>query len=371
MIRKTALALCLALAPSPTLAAGHGVYTPALTAAKAAVLASLGNFYIAAQGDSTTMGTGSVGGGGTTNCVALSYPSILATGLTSLGIPAYQNSKYGLSGVTDADARFTFDGAWGGGSASLGGADYRNTTTTSTLAFLPTVNVDTFNIRYVQASGYATFTINYNGGATLATVNANGASTFKVQAVSDTLGSNSVHIQRTGTGTNAEIAGIEGYNSATSGFSVLQMGWSGSTAAQNADVTNPWSPGRALATIAPALLLLNLAINDEVAGTSIVAYSASLQTIITNAKAVGTDVILIVPNAINPTSATLAVQDTFTAAIYALGLTNSVPVLDLRYTLGLFAGANAHGLMFDSKHPTAAGYALIGNFIASYIKALK
>jgi len=110
-------------------------------------------------------------------------------------------------------------------------------------------------------------------------------------------------------------------------------------------------------TIPPDLTIIEGGIiNDWRQGVAIATSMANIQTIITAAASVG-NVLLITPSFDNGSGGNTSSQEDYVTAFKALGVTNSIAVLDWRTSITSHAAATAAGLIDDSVHPTYAGYA--------------
>ncbi len=316
-------------------------------------------------GDSTTTGTGAgSGGAGLTGARAKSYPTVLATLLQAYQVPAQANSFFGGAGQTSTYFSSGYDPrviqapgtGWQPNASSLGGGAFQNTTTTDPLQFTPVDAFDTMVIYYIQNTGFATWTVNVDGGATLATVNSAGTSSVQTSTVTTTLATHTINIARTGVGTSAYIIGIDTYDSATKKLSIWNMGQSGTKVADWVLAVNPWDKLNALGTVAPDLTIIDLGINDWTAGTDPTTFAANYQTLITKAQLSG-DCILMVPVPSSTSSASTATQTIYADIIRGLAVTNTCALVDMIYPWGSYTISNGLGYMYDNLHPLPAGYA--------------
>jgi lysophospholipase L1-like esterase len=143
----------------------------------------------------------------------------------------------------------------------------------------------------------------------------------------------------------------------------------GTTAKQAGDYVEndkPWHRLQAMKTFGLDILFIAFGINEEITGTSKATYKANMQTIITAAKSVNTDVVLVM----HPNNGGSNSDANVAAAISELSVENTVPWIDLRPVLGTYAEANAAGDWFDIYHPSAQGYGLIARTEAKAIAAL-
>lgn len=323
------------------------------TGAAFAKVACIGSSYTAGEGAGT-------GGNGIPGCRTKSFPAFLATLLNSYDILARNDSFFGSGGtgwlVQAPDTRLVSAAGWVEDVAALGGPCITNfATNTLTLAFTPIGSFDTFDIYYIQAASKGTFTVNVDGGATLATINSVGATSLQKATVSCALGIHTINIQRNGTGSNVSIIGVDAYNSATKDVHVWNFGWSGTSTSSWLANTNVWDPINALAFAAPHLSIMDLSSVEESASTPTATWVANTTTLVTALQAYS-DVILTVTRPLGD-GTTQATMDAYTVAIYAFAQANSLPLFDLSYLWTSYSNANSLGYMFDTLHSTAAGYA--------------
>lgn len=340
---------------------------PNYRAALAKMRAGLQNVTVALIGDSTTAGAGAGSGGGVyqlNGARAKSLPSYLASLMTSAGVAAEAETFFGEAGVTFAtpynsyDPRLVLGTGWGtsGATLGLGGSFFNTSATTAALSFTPTTAVDTFDIYYARNSGLATFTVNVDGGSTLATVNGAGAATLLKQTVTATLGTHTLNIQNSTAGITY-INGVHAYSSAAKKVALLNMGRTGWKTADWLDASSGWSPFNALPLVAADLTVINLGINDAINAVPLATYEANLRALATQAARSGAgDVLVVVPFPVDVTQASLATQQSYWAA--ASRLKDVAVVLDLGFRYGSREAMATHGLTngSDTLHPNASGY---------------
>jgi lysophospholipase L1-like esterase len=345
---------------------------PIWTAALARVKAGTGNARVVCVGDSTTFGYGSTAGG---NIPPFAWPKLVSDLFNNAGINSQWNSWMGVGtsgggfvGYQYFDTRLTFGSAWANAAYptfSVGGYPMSATTNTNAISFLPTVNVDTFNVFYVQdtAGGLnpGSFTMNINGGSNT-TVNTQGASKVSNATITGTLGSNTLNINWS-TGGGVYIVGAEAYDSSKSWVSMINCGWTGSSSktwTADGDLSNNYSPCNGLAYMGQALTIIDLGINDWNNSIGTTNYSTYMQDLITAALASGGDVLLVKPSPTNPSGGiSIPVQQSYLAVIDTLAASNNLAVCDVYDAFGSWATANSNGYMFDSLHPNESGYSAV------------
>ena len=310
---------------------------------------------------------------------ANSYPTYLAQVLTSMGRPATASSWFGLGGQTTMaawqtyDPRISYGAGWTVQSNKTVGGQFpcNNGVDLTALSFTPTDAFDTIEIIYYRQTGNATFTVDI-GGAVLTggTINSAGATALQRATVSTGAAAalGTVNIKRNGTGTNLLIMAVMCYDSAKPMFNVWNGGWFGSVVADWSDSSVALSPINAINFLAPNLTIINLGINDWIAGTNLDTYLTNLQAVINAAAAQG-DVILCSGFASSTALATEAIQLTFVDAIRNLAWTNNIPYMSYRDQFGTWADASAAGWTADARHPNSPGHARAACVLADFLTA--
>jgi hypothetical protein len=336
------------------------------------VRAGLANMNVMVVGDSTQAGDGAGTGTNGFDGARLLTPSRrLASNLSGRGIVTAQEvGIFGAAGVgasqypSTYDPRLSYGAGWSAVSAGIGGAYYDNSTTTNALAFTPAIAFDTIVYWYLQNTGYATFTIDVDGGAAIETVNAASTGALVKHTVTCALGTHTINWKRTGTGANLRIAGCTVYNSAAKTVDVWNCGVSGATSTSWINAANPWSPLNAITALAADLYIVDLGINDWIGGTSLSTFQTQMQSIITACQASG-DVVLCnpVPQAI--ASTVLATQLQYVSVLQTLQQSNDLPWLDFRNLMETQEISNANGTQYDATHPDNLGYVEKGRLMTA------
>lgn len=344
-----------------------------------------GNARILCIGDSTTFGAYSNGGVDTGDIISKAYPAQLAKFLNGTqGLNAHANSFYGLGSSSDenrvttsSDPRITLGSGWavggaGGSGPTPGGQEINGQKTSAgNASFLPTQNVDTFQVFYGRGPVGAQLGLNINGAGG-STVNTNGSTTALSTTITGTLASSTLNFVPTaGTGTFYDVFGASAWDSSKSWIDVMNCGWPGASSGGVVGLTG-YTLAMHLAAIAPNLTILNHGINDALAspGETLATYISQMQTIITAALAVG-DVVLASPNPIG--SGTTVPLSSYASAMYQLAEINNIPFID---TFTRWGGSEtaygAAGMMgtSNSTHPNQNGYADIASGISKLIIAL-
>ena len=331
--------------------------------AKARVLSQTGRGRICCIGDSTTYGIGATDGVGRR---VQAFPAMLARQLNASGVPCISQSLHNGRGTTFStyDPTLTTGAGWSYSSIeTLGGALWGNSTTTNALAWLPPVNVDTFEIYTPQNTGYGTTSWQINaGGAT--NIVQNGASAFIKTNATASLGSNTLNLARVSG--QCYVAGVVAYDSATSAVDIVNMGRGALTSTILNDSVNPWSPVPAMETYAPDVILLTLGINDystSIYGISIDTYRTNLNAILTAWTAIA-DVVVVIPAPSDATRADLAQQEQYNNVTRDAVFQFDLPVIDMVSAWESYVVSNGLGYMTDNVHPSRLGYADQGFLIA-------
>lgn len=347
-------------------------------------------------GDSTPAGYGASFDALGSDARAFSWPSTLATLLTQSGVKASAASILGSANAGSISAYTGYDtranaGAWNLGSCSsgpcFGGSTgvFDNTDATSVFSFNPadsasftsnSLSTDTLDVIALTYSGAGTLSISANGGSTIGSMNLNAVNGFLEQTFSTTLGSNVWDLKCSANFTGGCLfLMVRAYNSAQSEISILNAGWDGSKTGDWVNAGNsPWDPLSTITKIAPTLCIVDLLINDEIAGTATATVSANTQTLITQCKNAGADVLLVTPNPTSPATVSYATQQTYMALYRSLAISNNIPLLDVFANLcgatsgstcpnggwnaGMEAGWNASPITTtpDVAHMSVAGY---------------
>lgn len=295
-----------------------------------------------------------------TGARANSWPFAMKALLATAGTPVITENIFGdaatpdtgTAAVTAYEPRITFAGSsWSRSAGTVGGSMFTSTTGSDSITFTPAVAVDSFDIYYVRGTSFGTFTVTDVGG-TLGTINSAGTSAFlKTTVTRGAASTNAINIQRSVAGT-LFIAAIDCYNSGSPAVDIINGGTFGTTAVNQSGMGSPWSPGNAIATIAPDLTIVNLGINDVTVGTTASAFQTAIQTIITQAKLSG-DAMLMWHHP-NGGSSSPSMDQIFRDIYLGLARTNGIPMIDLTERFGSYAQSTA--LYYDTVHLKKPGY---------------
>lgn len=324
------------------------------------------------MGDSTTAGYGAgTGGTGMLNaararCFPVRTAQILDRGFVETNADTIWGSQNYDSLVTynAYDPRVVLGTGWSmAGGGTLGDNFFRFTGgATGTLAFTPTLSFDKIEVWYYRASGQGSFTVNVDGGASLGTVDTDGATGFVSTTLTCSAATHTINLNAQADG-DIYIGGVVPYLSTETGIDVIVAGWSGAFAA-TMDDAGAFGPLTALRALAPACTVINLTINDSNAGTDLAAYTAAMELIIAAAQESG-DVILMVGPPSNTAAATNGQLDDYIAVLNTLALRYGCVVVDLKERWGSYDAVQSYFPYVDTLHPRAAAYADVGQAVAA------
>lgn len=330
------------------------------TCAKAAVAGTGGCAIVLDVGDSTSAGCCNSGG--------ILYTQIKAyqtySALSAAGLPVIydwwcgngDSVGDGAEGITDSravlGAGWNLDNSLGSGQICPGALG----SSAGTLAFTPTDSIDKCDIYYAQGGTSGAATVNFDGGATLATLSTAGTDGFYKATVTTTSGAHTLRI--VWVSGNVYIAGLDCYVSTGNKIRVIAGGYSGSFSSDYTASTGfvAWS---VLGIMQPALIVTNLGINDWINSVSTSAYSSNMSAVTTNALATSSsvDVMYEFPHSTdNPTEATQLPYGTVLTTLAAGAKT----VFSPRATMGQWSTVNTAGKAYDGLHYNASGQATEG-----------
>jgi lysophospholipase L1-like esterase len=357
---------------------------PIWAAARAAVNAQTADATICVVGDSTSMGcqanTGLTFGYGLDGFNS-NWTAFLAA-LLNRGSSENFSSTHGMNGAysgsqlctvtNDHDYRLNVGPNWVSTVVATYGGNMwtSNTPNTDVLTFTPKTPCDYMDVWWQRSTNNGNFGWTVDGGA-VTEVDTAGTSAFvKTVIPCGSLGMHTLSLARTGNGSKPvgpiNFGLIRAYNSAQKEVTVLSGGWSSGNIAQAANVIGAWAYTNALKAFAPKLTIIMMTINDWAAATDVTAFTNNTQVVITAAKLSG-DVILLCGIPTNPVSTPDAQQQIYRDIYTSLGVSNSIPVLDVRNLTGDYATAVALGYYRDSKHYLAAGYSALASAFKPYI----
>jgi hypothetical protein len=351
--------------------------TQKLRAGIARVRANLGTLKVAYLGDSTSLGDYAVTGNVFAGAHALMPATQLASILSGRGLPAQADNFFGNGNIgTPATYTafypavvFTNYVANAAGVTSLGDFSFSATTSGASIVYTPVTAFDTIDIYTLNLTTLGSFTVNVDGGATLATISTSTTPAYTKNTVSCTLGTHTINIATT-SATQSFINGITVRSSVTARAEIYTIGWSAGTAANHATTIGNYRPLLALPVVAPDVTFINLTINDISGATNLTSYTNSLQSLITAAQLSG-DCILMVGSPGSSANFTDGTAAAYINTVYSLAATNNIPVLDITQRWVSYAVANAVMPYGDNsfpppRHPSGIGYADIASAMSLF-----
>lgn len=329
------------------------------------VLQGTSNTTILCVGDSTTVGAGVAN-----PLYPTAWPTVIASIFTAAGLNASAQSRIcdGANGASlaAADPRVVMGGSYViTGVPGLAGVLFGNGGTISTpWKFLPTANVTHFDVYTILNAGNGSLKIDINGG-TATTLNENASDAVVKTTISAALGANTLNITPVSGATH--FIGAIAYNSAAKEVSVINCGVNGATASTFSANVNTWNSIGFIGTLAPSLTIIDLTINDAIAGTALSTYVTALKAVAV-AAAVSGDVLWLGGVPIQTSSATLAAQTAVNNAMAATAASrgeNYISMFDLwqSRTAIIAAGYDAG----DGVHVLAAAYAAMAAQLAPHL----
>jgi hypothetical protein len=324
-------------------------------------------FKIACVGDSVMNGYDAV----STNSLypgarPLAIPQLLANAILNLkGLPSQSDSWFGnpptgaAAALVAYDTRLALTNFTTTGVGGPGGSALESVTNGANIAFTPSSGFpfDTIDVYSIQQAGGGSFTVNVDGGATLATINTAGAAAYIKTTVACARATHTINATTTST-SDTQIFGMAVRDSTVSRAEVYNLAVNGVTAQSYAFIFSGRGAIVGIPAIAPDLSFINLTINDIVNVTeSVVTYTANMQAII-NACVASGDVILIVGNPVSAANQTNGVGQGYINAVYALAApggpngVNGFPIFDNIISMGTFANANTLSPYYDTNNPS-------------------
>lgn len=371
---------------SPTPMSGNAAITTGITASNTSTFQSTyragsRNTRVAFIGDSTTRGQSF---GVSTAQAVNSYPMQLSTLLNAVSINAGANNVWGdggswglgqtIANFETGDSRVSHTLAWGLGSVLSAGGNSFAATAAGGMNFTPQTNCDTADIIWRDGATGRDFTWAVDGGATTLVQSTN-VTQFAITTIP--LGSLGAHtINLAWSAGNVNILGINAYNSSRKELTLWNWGICGGTSANLINNTDA-VVGR-LAILAHPTLKPDLAfieggiINDWRTSVPVATSKANVTTLVTTAKANGSNVILCTPCFDNGVAGLTASQQDYVTAMYQVASEQSVGIIDIRKKWISYANAVTNGWNngSDTVHPTTAGYLDIATVTRNVIQSI-
>jgi lysophospholipase L1-like esterase len=251
---------------------------------------------------------------------------------------------------------------------SVGGPMFA-ATAAATLAFTPGVATSRTDIYTPQVLGLGSLTINYDGGSTLATINEAVAGNVLKTTVNGSLTTHTINaVWVSGT---SYIIGMDSYNPAATGVSVLNLAFSGTEPLDWVANVNSYDPGNALVAVPADLVIVHLGPNSWSGGESVANFTADLTTLVSRIRAMqggAVSILLLGGVRSDPASVANYIQDQYVAATQLVAANTGCGFYDCKTALGDWTAANAAGWMANALHPNAAGYSVLANAIYQVVK---
>ena len=323
-----------------------------------------GRMKIACIGDSNTIGYRSESS--SSSLVVNASPSVFAD-LLAKHFTVSRDSVWGGGGsgigaanLAALDPRIALNAGWVDGvtgtNVGLAGGSLVNNTNANALSFTP---VGAWNTADIYAVGLAAGTETYSAdvGGTATNFSPTAFVTTKSTYSPGSKAVQTLNLKKVA-GSNINHFAIDCYDNTTGHVAIWNIGHSGSKATDWASSAASAIYGKfpLLALLTAHLSVIQLGLNDYDNAVSIASYIAAMQTVITQQLTTG-DVVLVVPAP--PGAATVGggpAWSEFVAAIYALAVTNNLPVIDLTRRFVDYSTMNALGLRTDVLHPNKLGY---------------
>jgi hypothetical protein len=381
----TAYAKAEVATASAALGVGVTYATPANTQRiRSAMARTDRNAIVACIGPSTTAGQ-STGQGAAQGVSGWVYQ--LAAKLQAQGIQAGAENFFGdhacfglaqnITNLKAGDARITSTAtAAVSGIKTVGGNALQLTAIGDTLTFTPATPIRKWRIWSYNDRVGRNFTASSGTSGAVAINSAATAGPLSTIIDSGSSGLNALTLtQATGATSGSLPLGVDGYDDTNNRRQItfLNLGISGAQSPRFVDNTDLIGGNNVmLAALAPDLVVIDdMCINDWRQGTGIAGYQASLQTLITNSRANGADVVMTTPLWDSTTTGDTAIQDQYVAAGVVVAQAAGVPIIDVRAAWVSFAAANGLGWVSDTVHPTPLGYSVKANAIAEFIRKVR
>lgn len=313
-------------------------------------------------GDSTTFG----GGSDLVDLKPNNWVTKLKSSYVSGGRVASASSFVGggsfYADNISHDGRVTAPVGWSRQTLPTVGGDLLKSGTTDVFAFLPTENVDTFDIWYVSTPSSGVLRFNINGGTNTDVPTLDAVDGMKKVTITGTLGSNTLNMSRLSGGT-VFIMSINAYDSSNKTLEIMNAGYSGAQSTDINDSTYSWSPLNAIPFYDPDLTLLMLGINDWNGLGGVVSaaqYKINMQAII---DATTGDIAICTPVPTRNSKTLLTTQQTYVDKMHELAVENNITIIDIFAEWVSWEISDPLGRYFDDVHPSASGYTDMADFI--------
>lgn len=355
-----------AFAPMPFYRGVSSLALPKWRRARARVRAGAADAHILCIGDSTTAGVGV--SDIVTQGSLQSYPYALASIMNASGLPAAAGMGVPYA-PSNPDPRWVSGSGWA--LYALGWADVTAQRgaagAAGALTFTPGVAADTYDIWYVRTSSTGTLTAVATGGSAVATATANATPAIgKATVAAGSISTANVITMTVGATGDVFVLGIEPRRSDKKQVLIANAGvgssrtvtqWAGDAGGSAGSAA---SSRGCIRSYAPDLTIISLGLNDASDGTSVATWLAAMETVIAVAAESG-DVIVMspIPPASNANANRLTFVPQYVAAVRSMA--HPIVILDDRWGPTASNLASTNGMMTDSVHPNAVGYADIAD----------
>lgn len=349
--------------PMPAILNYDPAYLTNYWSARDAVAAGTRNLNLVLMGDSAVL---SYGASSTANQQAVNaMDAQLAKLFKGAGIPAGYQCCFGDHGVGwenwDSRAANTgFVSLSGFFIPSFGGYGYA-AQSAGTLSFHPNVSTSQCDIYYLGGANSGTFQKQVNSDTAVDVTISLTEGLYKT-TLTKTLGDNTWKaLWKSGV---ASIQGFNAYDSAVKQISLMNCGWSGSTAQQWAKTDLGYSPINAMSALAPDVVYVTESFNDYVFnGRTLAQAETDLIALVDAAKAVNSDVIIsgyvpLAEVAGSPYNVNVPKSDQIAINNMLLGVAKKKKAIFidmLNRWGGDYAPNNAAGRMYDFLHKSGLG----------------
>jgi lysophospholipase L1-like esterase len=234
----------------------------------------------------------------------------------------------------------------------------RNSTAAGqTISYGP-ITATKFRIKYAIRTDGGSFTWALNGGAVTTVNTVGGAEAIGTVTITASTNPATHTLLISSLGANVTILAFEAVSTDTGSVKVTRGARNGAKISNFTATTNAATGPQAVwKDLAPDLVVLAMETNDSEGQTPLATYKTSVESVITGARAVNSDVLLVAT--IPPGNAPLAIPlASYTAVLYQLADQYDVPVLDMQHRWESYAVSNAapYSLYTDTLHPSPKGH---------------
>lgn len=281
-----------------------------------------------------------------------------------------QYASYGIYNPNAVLTNVTINNSYTGGANSV----FTQSATGATIVYTPGEAFTSLTVTYIQGPGLGSFTVQVDGGTSLGTTStANATKGINSVTYSGLSGSaaSTITVTFVGAANSVFVQGIlttEGKSSLNN----INYGAAGLKASNFNDAADAWRASYNPAVLNPAVVFIQLGINDCKDGAvTAEQYAADMTTLVNNWKSVGAEVYIVskLPSSTTYNAYTTQDrQDAFVDAAYYVSHTIGVPFIDLYGYLGAWSSLNSTALTADGLHGNAGLYAKEAKFHIDWIE---